>query len=181
MAALAKMNALSESLRSSMPEAEESRPGTANTKAGTPSSIRRSSMREDGKRNSVVPGGNRRAGRDGAGDMAQLAADYDEVRQRYEEVLKENESLKADANRRIESNLRREKKYEFELNELRGELARQARGPTGDSMDRLREEHKYAEPIAIHCGRSDEIPVVDYVIRIALSDLQDFLGFSRLL
>ena len=48
-----------------------------------------------------------------------------QVRARYEEVLKENEQLKSEATRRIESSLRREKKYEGELVELRGELSRQ--------------------------------------------------------
>ena len=76
--------------------------------------------------------------------MAQLALDYEEIRHRYEEVLKENETFKMDTKRRLESHTRREHKYRAEIDELRAELERQATAkPKEEShVERLRVDHK---------------------------------------
>ena len=65
-----------------------------------------------------------------------------QVRQRYEETLRENEALKADARRRVESSMRREQKYESELNDLKGEVERAARPPSDSAIENLRENHQ---------------------------------------
>ena len=140
-----KMEALSASLRASMPaEASEIKPPartpspTSTSPAKAPGSNQRkstSSVRRSRGGNETAP----------SADMSQLALDYEEIRGRYEEVLKENESLRADAKRRLESYTRREKKYQDEVDSLRGELERNAQGkPQEDAhMQRLRNDHKH--------------------------------------
>lgn len=74
----------------------------------------------------ALPARARRCGwpvRRGAG-----AQDYEEVKARYEELLKQNEALKADTRRRMESYIRREHKYQEEISLLRDELRRATAG-----------------------------------------------------
>lgn len=80
----------------------------------------------------------------GTPDHAQIVTDYEVLRYRYEEVLKENENLKAEQHRRMESYLRREKEFEAQIGELKTDLERQgARKPPADErMKRVREEHE---------------------------------------
>ena len=140
-----KMEALSASLRSNMPaEASEIK-----APARTPSPTSTSPAKAPGSnpRKSTSSVRRSRGGTEAApsADMSQMALDYEEIRGRYEEVLKENESLRADAKRRLESYTRREKKYQDEVDSLRGELERSAQGkPQEDAhMQRLRSDHKH--------------------------------------
>lgn len=63
--------------------------------------------------------------------LRSLAQDYEEVRTRYEELLKQNEVLKTDTRRRMESYIRREQRYKQEISELRDELRRTMAGLGG--------------------------------------------------
>jgi|TARA_B110000196_G_scaffold281187_1_gene261772 hypothetical protein len=88
-------------------------------------------------------------GTPGSAEMSQLALDHDEIRGRYEDTLKENESLRADAKRRLESYTRREKKYQEEAEELRAEISRIGKAkPQEDAslMGQLRTDHKQVMP-----------------------------------
>jgi len=76
-------------------------------------------------------------------DVSRLASDYEVVRHRYEDVLKENETLKSEQKRRMESYMRRETSYQGEIEDLKGELERQAkeRPPEDERMGALRNQH----------------------------------------
>ena len=138
MASVRKMEALSASLRANMTE------DVSDIKR-TPSP---SPPKRDTSRTRATSGMRKSRGGNADGqpsvDHSQLAFDYDEIRARYEDVLKENESLRADAKRRLESYTRREKKYQDEVEELRGELDRTKKGkPQEDAaMQRLRTDHR---------------------------------------
>jgi len=139
MASLAKMNALSDNLRASLPESDDVKP----QRTTSPQHAQKRTAGKDIGRGGATGGDRPRRGIGGQ-DPVQLQLDYDEVRSRYEELLRENESLKTDQKRRIESSVRRQKKYETEVDELRKEISRQATGsgPSEASMSRLRSEHK---------------------------------------
>ena len=127
-AAVQRMNAKAAALRSSMPSEELTSPGSGglgkSSKGGAPSRRR--------------PGGS-----DITTDAARLAADYEVVRHRYEDVLKENETLKGEQKRRMESYMRRETNYQAEIEDLKAELERQgkARPPEDARMNGLRKDH----------------------------------------
>ena len=77
-------------------------------------------------------------------DAAQMMSDYEVVRHRYEEVLKENENLKVEQQRRMESYMRREGNLQGEIGDLKSEVDRQASvKPLPDTrMNQLRNEHQ---------------------------------------
>jgi len=76
-------------------------------------------------------------------ELAQMTADHDEMRGRYEELLRDNEKLKADSRRRVEGSLRREQRYENELLLMRTELsAHQHKSGGGTPMATLRDTHR---------------------------------------
>ena len=141
-AALAKMQTLATELKASMPEDDDVRP----LHTPSPQASKRTSAGVLGaKPASTTKRGAAKAAADGApADVAQLALDYEEIRHRYEEVLKENETFKMDTKRRLESHTRREHKYRAEIDELRAELERQATAkPKEEShVERLRVDHK---------------------------------------
>ena len=124
-ASVQRMNARAAALRASMPE-EPTSPKAKTAKGGS-------------------SGANARHHRKGdiATDAAQLASDYEVVRHRYEDVLKENETLKGEQKRRMESYMRRETNYQAEIEDLKAELERQgkARPPEDERMDGLRGTH----------------------------------------
>ena len=62
----------------------------------------------------------------GSTDAAQMVQDYEVVRHRYEEVLKENENLKVEQQRRMESYMRRESNLQSDIDDLKQEVERQA-------------------------------------------------------
>ena len=127
-ASVQRMNAKAAALRASMPEEPASPVSGA---AGKPSMLKQRSSR----------------GRVAVGDMttdaARLATDYEVVRHRYEDVLKENETLKGEQKRRMESYMRRETNYQAEIEDLKAELERQgkARPPEDQRMQGLRKDH----------------------------------------
>ena len=124
-ASVQRMNTKAASIRASMPE-EPASP----VSGGKPLLKQRSSR-----------------GRVAAGDMttdaARLASDYEVVRHRYEDVLKENETLKGEQKRRMESYMRRETNFQAEIEDLKAELERQgkARPPEDQRMSGLRKDH----------------------------------------
>ena len=128
MASVRKMEALSASLRANMTE------DVSDIKR-TPSP---SPPKRDTGRTRATSGMRKSRGGSADGqpsvDHSQLAFDYDEIRARYEDVLKENESLRADAKRRLESYTRREKKYQDEV-EVR--LAVREKRPSAITYDFL--------------------------------------------
>eukprot|EP00967_Tisochrysis_lutea_P083231 scaffold115589_cov26-Tisochrysis_lutea.AAC.1 len=129
---LEKMHALSVSLREAMPESDE--PRQSRTSMSVPRGVL-SPVRAPGltRRGSSLPNG----------DVTQLVADYDEVRARYEELVRENERLKADSRKRVEASLRREQRYEKELEGLRDELRmHQQKQGGGTPMEKLRSTHR---------------------------------------
>lgn len=134
---LEKMQSLSASLRESMPESDDVKPlrGTGSPVRGLAAGAPRVSAAglAAGTRRSSLPGQ----------DVAQLVADYDEVRGRYEELVRENERLKGDSRKRVEASLRREQRYEHELEELRTELRvhKQKHGAE-TPMETLRSTHR---------------------------------------
>jgi hypothetical protein len=132
MASVAAMKAKSEALRASMPEDPQG--GTA---AHSP-------VKKASSRSNVAARSHRRLGDAVQLDAAQLASDYETVRHRYEDVLKENETLKGEQKRRMESYMRRETNYQAEIEDLKAELERQskARPPEDERMLRLRSEHQ---------------------------------------
>ena len=77
-------------------------------------------------------------------DVSKLATDYEVVRHRYEDVLKENETLKGEQKRRMESYMRRETSYQAEIEDLKAELERQAkeRPPEDERLRALRGQHR---------------------------------------
>ena len=129
-AAVQRMNSKAAALRSSMPPDEPSSPGGGNGGLGK-SSAKGAQARRRG------------AGGDITTDAARLAADYEVVRHRYEDVLKENETLKGEQKRRMESYMRRETNYQAEIEDLKAELERQgkARPPEDARMQGLRKDH----------------------------------------
>ena len=140
-AALAKMQTLATELKASMPEDDDVRP----LHTPSPQASKRTSAGVLGSKPASTKRGAAKAAADGApADVAQLALDYEEIRHRYEEVLKENETFKMDTKRRLESHTRREHKYRAEIDELRAELERQATAkPKEEShVERLRVDHK---------------------------------------
>ena len=141
-----RMNKLSNSLRANMSDdlndakqSGRSTPSQSPRKRGQPVSNGSSSnLRGTSRR---VPG---TEGSTGGHDVSQLVLDHDEIRASYEDTLKENESLRADAKRRLESYTRREKKFHDEAEELRAELERMRKGkPQQDEslMGQLRSHH----------------------------------------
>ena len=97
------------------------------------------------KSHSMAGGGSRRRPGEAINiDAAQLASDYETVRHRYEDVLKENDTLKGEQKRRMESYMRRETNYQAEIEDLKAELERQAkaRPPEDERMLGLRGEHQ---------------------------------------
>ena len=136
MASVARLKAKSEELRSTMPEealhhANTNTPNAAKARPGLGKPFQSSTSR-------------RRQGDGIQMDAAQLAADYEAVRHRYEDVLKENETLKGEQKRRMESYMRRETNYQAEIEDLKAELERQskARPPEDERMMGLRNEHR---------------------------------------
>jgi hypothetical protein len=77
-------------------------------------------------------------------DTAQLANDFDVVRHRYEEVLKENETMKAEQKRRMESYMRRETNYQSDIEDLKAEASKRdgERPPQDERIEGLRSEHR---------------------------------------
>lgn len=134
---LEKMQALSASLRESMPESDDVKPIRAGGPAarGLAGGVARVSA-------AGLAAGSRRASLPGQ-DVTQLVADYDEVRGRYEELVRENERLKGDSRKRVETSLRREQRYEQELEGLRTELRvhKQKQGAE-TPMETLRSTHR---------------------------------------
>jgi hypothetical protein len=136
-ASVQRMNALASQLRSSMPEGELG-----------PTNYGPSSAARAGRTKPPSGSGIRRGGHSGAtnllsSDAAQLASDYEVLRHRYEDVVKENETLKAEQKRRMESYMRRETSYQSEVNDLKAEVERQRKtGPSESSrMNGLRQKH----------------------------------------
>ena len=128
---VAKMNAKAAELRATLPDGD--------TITASP------------KGRGKVTSGARRAGHgrgtigsDGStADVGQIANDYEVVRHRYEEVLKENETLKGEQKRRMESYMRRETSYQAEIEDLKAELERQGkeRPPEDERMNAIRGQH----------------------------------------
>ena len=77
-------------------------------------------------------------------DAAKLANDYEVMRHRYEDVMKENESLKAEQRRRMESYMRRETSYQTEIDDMKAMIERQAkeRPPEDERLKELRGQHR---------------------------------------
>ena len=145
-ASLKKMETRSAELRASMnDDMGDTKAGAARTPSPSPpkrgpSATGRSSsilpVARNGSGATVTPGG---------ADMSQLALDHDEIRARYEDALKENESLRADAKRRLESYTRREKRYQEEAEELRAEISRIGKAKPQEEaslMGQLRTDHR---------------------------------------
>ncbi|KAL1496339.1 hypothetical protein AB1Y20_016295 [Prymnesium parvum] len=148
-ASLARMMEKVDALRASMPDSEDERRdrlSSRKTSRRPSASGRRPSM-------AVRPSG---AGRESIArnwiespattmtDHAQMVTDYEVVRHRYEEALKENEVLKVEQQRRMESYLRREQEFETRIRDLQAELERQSssKPPADVRMKQLREEHR---------------------------------------
>lgn len=128
---VAIMKAKSEQLRASMPEELANGAHSPQKKAGSRANLLGGTSR-------------RRLGESVQLDAAQLASDYETVRHRYEDVLKENETLKSEQKRRMESYMRRETNYQAEIEDLKAELERQskARPPEDERMLGLRTQHQ---------------------------------------
>lgn len=140
-ASVQRMNALSDKLRSEMPEPPVPSPGAAKGRAKAPPS---SMMGRRGVAGHLST------------DAGQLANDFETIRHRYEEVLKENETLKAEQKRRMESYMRRETNYQSEVEDLKAELERQgkARPPEDMRIKDLRRQHsKVLDTIGSMQGR----------------------------
>lgn len=127
---IAHMNKLAGELRASMP-AHFERQATQTTVASGESTTPARSVLSAGTRRGLMTASTRRGGRADS-EVLQLEKDYEEVRARYEELLKQNEALKADARRRMESYIRREERYKQEIEELRDELRRTTAGLHGE-------------------------------------------------
>ena len=107
------MKAKSEQLRASMPEELANGAHSPQKKAGSRANLLGGTSR-------------RRLGESVQLDAAQLASDYETVRHRYEDVLKENETLKSEQKRRMESYMRRETNYQAEIEDLKRSAAEEA-------------------------------------------------------
>jgi len=127
-ASVTRMNAKAAALRSSMPEEANPSGGSGAASVG---------------KLSGAPSRRRPGGSDMTTDAARIVNDYEVVRHRYEDVLKENETLKGEQKRRMESYMRRETNYQAEIEDLKAELERQgkARPPEDARMHGLRQEH----------------------------------------
>ncbi len=127
-ASVARMNDTASRLRATMPEGAPTSPGTKGR--GKPATLGR---RGTGLGSEHV-----------TTDVSKLASDYEVVRHRYEDVLKENETLKGEQKRRMESYMRRETSYQAEIEDLKAELERQAkeRPPEDERMRALRGQHR---------------------------------------
>ena len=127
-ASVQRMNALSDKLRSDMPEPPVPSPGAAKGRAKAPPSAMMGRRGVSGHLST---------------DAGQLANDFETIRHRYEEVLKENETLKAEQKRRMESYMRRETNYQSEVEDLKAELERQGKGrpPEDLRIKDLRRQH----------------------------------------
>lgn len=136
---VARMNSKAAELRVSM--AEEPVSPANSSKPPPPARINRSvsSAHASGRR-----GFGRIGGSEATTDAGQLASDYEVIRHRYEDVLKENEMLKGEQKRRMESYMRRETAYQAEVEDLKAEIERQAkaRPPEDVRMAGLRNEHQ---------------------------------------
>ena len=140
-ASVQKMNELAQNLRASMPEGD--RPASASSATAAVGS----GTSPKGARKGALAGARRRSQSGGellTADAAQLASDYEVVRHRYEEVLKENETLKSEQKRRMESYMRRETNYQSEIEDLKAELERQrqTRPAEGEQLAGLRSQHR---------------------------------------
>ena len=138
-ASVQRMQQTIASLRASMPEGEAASP--------PPGALRKQpTFTGASMRSSIGRSPGTRDGASGAHtDAAQLANDYEVVRHRYEEVLKENETLKVEQKRRLESYMRREATYKEEVRDLKAEVERQrADKPVEEEeyMSRVRSQHK---------------------------------------
>ena len=131
-ASVQRMNARAAALRATMPD-ETISPGGGSAK----------NLLKGGGGGSASGARRRGGGGDITTDAARLAADYEVVRHRYEDALKENETLKGEQKRRMESYMRRETNYQAEIEDLKAELERQgkARPPEDERMHGLRHEH----------------------------------------
>ena len=146
-----KMEALSANLRSNMnDDMGDTKPsGAARTPSPSPPKRGPATAGRSGSNLRVTRNVSGATGTPGGADMSQLALDHDEIRARYEDTLKENESLRADAKRRLESYTRREKKYQEEAEELRAEISRIGKAkPQEDAslMGQLRTDHRQVMP-----------------------------------
>eukprot|EP00966_Prymnesium_polylepis_P281082 6494282-Prymnesium_polylepis.1 len=150
-ASLQRMMERADALRASMPENEEERPTSGQSRPAKRMSTcpggKNASM--CGTRGSSAPSAGMRKfssmdGAGGASDAAQMVSDYEVVRHRYEEVLKENENLKVEQQRRMESYMRREGNFQTQIGDLKSEIDRQAssKPPADARMKKLRDEHK---------------------------------------
>ena len=66
------------------------------------------------------------------------------MRERYEELIRENEALKRERDRRTESYMRRETNYQSEIEDLKADLDRVNKSKPQDvgKMEKLRGEHR---------------------------------------
>ena len=145
-ASLKKMETRSAELRASMnDDMGDTKSGAARTPSPSPPKRGPSASGRSGSNLRVTRNGSGATVTPGGADMSQLALDHDEIRARYEDALKENESLRADAKRRLESYTRREKRYQEEAEELRAEISRIGKAKPQEEaslMGQLRTDHR---------------------------------------